>query len=63
MKFCFHANTVDWLDVKLDMKPVDHYMIDGAIDIGLQLRGFYKENKMGICYPINEEVVGAEIIE
>ena len=56
MKFCFHTNTVDWLGVKLDMKAVDHYMIDDVIDIGLQPRGFYKENIMEICYLINKEV-------
>ena len=42
MKFFFHMNTVDWLGVKLDTKPVDHYMIDNVIDIELQPRGFYK---------------------
>ena len=42
MKFCFHTNTVDWLGVKLDVKPVNHYMINDVVDIGLQPRGFYK---------------------
>ena len=50
MRFCFHTNIVDWLGVKLDMKPVDHYMIDNIIDIGLQHRGFYEENITEMCY-------------
>ena len=43
------------------MKPVDHYMIDDVLDIGLQPRGFYKENIMEICYLINEELEDAEM--
>ena len=33
MKFCFHTNTINWLGVTLDMKPVDCYMISNVIDI------------------------------
>ena len=41
------------MGVKRDMKPVDHYVIDGVINIGLQLIGFYKENIREICSMIN----------
>ena len=64
MKFCFHTNTMDWLGVKLDPKPVDHDMIDDVIDIlGLQPRGFYKENIMETCYLINEELEDSELFQ
>ena len=56
MKLCFHTNTVYWLGVKLDMKPVDPYTIDDGSDIGVQPRGFYKENIIEMCCLINEEV-------
>ena len=49
--------------VLLDMKPVDHYMIDDAIDIELQPRGFYKETVIEMCYLINEEVEDSEMIQ
>ena len=63
MKLCFHTNTVDWLSVKPDMKPVDHYMIDDVVDIGLQPRGFYKENIMEMCYLINEKLEDSKMFE
>ena len=44
MKFCFHTNTTNWLGVTLDMKPVNHFMIDYVINVGIQPRDFYKEN-------------------
>ena len=54
---------MDWLGIKLDMKPVDHYMIDDVIDIGLQPRGFYyKENIIEICCMINEELEDSEML-
>ena len=40
---------------------MDHYMIDDAINIGLQPRGFYKVNIMERCYLINEELEDSEI--
>ena len=33
LKLCFHTNNVNWFGVKLDMKPVNHCMIDNVIDI------------------------------
>ena len=63
MKFCFHTNTVDWLSIKLDMKPVNHYMIDGVIDIGLQPRIFCEENIMEMCYMINEKLEDSEMFQ
>ena len=49
MQLNFHTNTVNWLGVELEMKPVDHYMIDDVIDIGMQPKGFYQENIMAMC--------------
>ena len=60
-KFFFHTNTEDWLGVKLNMKLVDHYMNDDAVDIGQHPRSFYKENIMEMCYLINEEVEYTEM--
>ena len=45
------------------MKPIDHYIIEGAINIGLQPQEFYKENIMKICYLINEEVEDTELFQ
>ena len=55
MKFCFHTNTVKWLGVKLDIKSVDRYMIDDAIDNGLKLRRFYNKNIKKMHCSINKE--------
>ena len=63
MKFCFHTRTVDWLGVKLDMELVDHYIIDNVIDIGLQPRGFSKEDIMEMCILINEEAEDSEMFQ
>ena len=63
MKFFFHTNTVDWLGVKLGMKPVNHYVINNVIDIGLQPRRFYKDNIVEMCYVINEEIEESEMFE
>uniref|UniRef100_A0A7S4ARN9 Uncharacterized protein n=1 Tax=Pseudo-nitzschia australis TaxID=44445 RepID=A0A7S4ARN9_9STRA len=63
MKFCFHTYTVDWLGVKLEIKPVDHYMIDDVIEIGMQPRGSYKENILDMCYAIDEVIEDSELFE
>ena len=63
MKFCFHAKTVDWLGIMLDIKPVNHYMIDDVIDIELQPLGFYKENIVEMCCMINEELEDSEMFQ
>ena len=63
MKFCFHTNTINRLGVTLDTKPVDHYMIDDDVYIGLQPRGFYKENILQMCYSINEELEDSELFQ
>ena len=63
IKFCFHTNIINWLGFTLDMNPVDDYMIEGLVDIGLQPRGFYKENTMEMCYSINEELEDSEMFQ
>jgi len=63
MQLNFHTNTVKWLGVELKMKLVDHYMIDDVIDIGMQPKGFYKENIMAMCYEIEEEAEYSELFE
>ena len=38
-------------------------MINDVIGIGLQPRGFYKENIMEMCYSINEELKDLEMFQ
>ena len=54
---------MNWLGVKLDIKPVDHYMIYDVFDIGLQPRGFNKKNIMEMCYLINTELEDSELFQ
>ena len=59
----FRRNTINWLGVTLDMKPVDHYMIDDVNNIGLQPRGFYKVIIKQMCYSIDEELEDSELFQ
>ena len=58
IELCFHANTVNWLSIKLDIKPVDHYMIDDVQPVG-----FYKENILTMWYVNKGKITESEMFE